>query len=103
MTEERTTALFFELFSGLPRQGPGDGASTERALALVPPLGSASRVLDIGCGTGAQTRVLARSTPAHITEIDSHAPFGRTRISTATSSSKCALGDRAPAAQRRRD
>lgn len=69
------TELFFELFSGLPRQGPGDAACTERALGLVLPLGPDSRVLDLGCGTGAQTRVLARCTPAHITAIDSHAPF----------------------------
>ena len=75
MPDDRLTSLFFELFTGLPRQGPGDAASTERALRLVPPLGPESRVLDIGCGTGLQTRVLARSTPAHITAIDSHAPF----------------------------
>lgn len=33
------TDLFFELFTGLPRQGPGDEGSTLRALGLVPPLG----------------------------------------------------------------
>ena len=36
MTDDRTTALFFELFTGLPRQGPGDAASTRRALAIIP-------------------------------------------------------------------
>ena len=60
MEEDRATALFFELFSGLPRQGPGSAASTRRALGLVPGVGPRTRVLDIGCGTGDQTMVLAR-------------------------------------------
>lgn len=36
MAQDRMTTLFFELFSGLPRQGPGDLTSTLRALAAVP-------------------------------------------------------------------
>jgi SAM-dependent methyltransferase len=75
MTDDRTTALFFELFSGLPRQGPGDAASTLRALALVPGVGPRTRVLDLGCGTGLHTRVLARGSPARIVAVDNHAPF----------------------------
>ena len=75
MTQDRMTMLFFEMFSGLPRQGPGDAASTLRALALVPGIGSETRILDIGCGTGAQTCVLARHSPARLAAIDSHAPF----------------------------
>ena len=69
------TSLFFELFSGLPRQGPGETASTLRALALVPGVGPRTRVLDIGCGTGAQTRVLAQGSAARIVAIDNHPPF----------------------------
>jgi SAM-dependent methyltransferase len=69
------TTLFFEMFSGLPRQGPGDTASTLRALALVPGIGPETRILDLGCGTGQQTEVLARSTPAHVLAIDNHPPF----------------------------
>ncbi|HYN03904.1 MAG TPA: methyltransferase domain-containing protein [Vicinamibacteria bacterium] len=61
MADDRTTALFFELFSGLPRQGPGDTDSTLRALALVPGVGPRTRVLDVGCGTGLHTRVLAQA------------------------------------------
>ena len=74
-SEDRATRLFFELFDGLPRQGPGDTTSTLRALEFVPGVGSETRVLDLGCGTGAQTLVLARSSPAHILAIDSHPPF----------------------------
>jgi SAM-dependent methyltransferase len=69
------TSLFFEMFTGLPRQGPGDTASTLKALALVPGLGPASRILDVGCGTGCQTLVLAQHTRARVVAIDSHPPY----------------------------
>ncbi len=75
MSQDRTTRLFFELFTGLPRQGPGDEASTLKALASVPALTPDTRVLDLGCGTGSQTRVLAENTPAHFLAIDNHPPF----------------------------
>lgn len=75
MTDDRATTLFFEVFSGLPRQGPGDEASTLRALALVGAVGPHTRVLDIGCGTGTQTSVLARNCPASFVAVDNHAPF----------------------------
>ncbi len=75
MGQDATTALFFELFDGLPRQGPGDPASTLRALALLPTLGPGARLLDVGCGTGAATLTLARHTAARVTAVDLHAPF----------------------------
>lgn len=68
--------VFFDVQSGLPRQGPGDDASTRRALALCAELPEAPQVLDIGCGPGAQTAVLASQLPAaHITAIDTHQPY----------------------------
>ena len=75
MTSDRATALFFELFSGLPRQGPGTTTSTRRALGLVPGVGPGTRVLDIGCGTGAQILVLAQSSPSRIIAVGNHTPF----------------------------
>ena len=91
MPDDQMPPLFFELFSGLPRQGPGDDASTRRALGLLPALTPTSRVLDIGCGTGAQTFALADATPAHIVAIDNHAPFVETLNARARA---CGLADR---------
>ncbi len=75
MTQDRMTTLFFEIFSGLPRQGPGDTESTLRALALVPTVGPDARVLDVGCGTGLPTRVLAQNSAARFIAIDNHELF----------------------------
>jgi SAM-dependent methyltransferase len=75
MTEDRLTTLFFEMFTGLPRQGPGDRASTLRAWSMVPGVGPHTRVLDLGCGTGLHTRVLAQHSPARFVAIDRHPPY----------------------------
>lgn len=71
------SAVFLEVFSALPRQGPGRRDQTARALEAVRALLPASpRVLDVGCGTGAQTLDLAELLPeAAITAVDVHAPF----------------------------
>ena len=75
MAPDRAAALFFELFDGLPRQGPGSAASTLRALGLVPDVGPDTRILDIGCGTGAQTWVLAQASASRIVAVDLHEPY----------------------------
>ena len=67
--------LFFELYSDLPRQGPGDDASTLKTLSLVPYLPRSPRILDIGCGSGMQTLALARRTGGCITAVDIHQPY----------------------------
>jgi ubiquinone/menaquinone biosynthesis C-methylase UbiE len=69
-------SLFWQLHSGLPREGPGSDASTRRALRCVAGLLSDSpRILDIGCGSGMQTLVLAAETRGFVTAIDRHQPF----------------------------
>lgn len=71
----RAAAIFFEVFEPLPRQGPGSLACARRALALCAELPPAPRVLDLGCGAGAQTLQLACLTEGTIVAVDSHAPF----------------------------
>jgi ubiquinone/menaquinone biosynthesis C-methylase UbiE len=66
--------VFYELFTSLPRQGPGDSGSTAKALTLITPRPTAPRILDIGCGSGAQTLDLARLTDGTIVAVDSYQP-----------------------------
>lgn len=66
---------FFELHQGLPREGPGDDASTERAFGAIASLPPQPAILDIGCGPGAQTLTLARLSDGPITAVDNHQPF----------------------------
>ncbi len=67
--------VFFDVYEALPRQGPGSRNCAARALALCEPLPHAPAILDLGCGSGAQTLHLAELTNGTITAIDSHAPF----------------------------
>lgn len=75
MPSDKFWSYFFEIYEAIPRQGPGDRESTERALGLLPPLTSHHRILDIGCGSGAQTIDLARATAARIVAVDRHEAF----------------------------
>ncbi len=72
---EEFPALFYEIFGRMPRQGPGGDAQTRRALAMIPGLENVRDILDIGCGCGTPTLVLARHTAANIVALDNYAPF----------------------------
>ena len=76
-TEAELAAMevFWKLHQGLPKQGPGSDESTRRALALVPELPPAPEILDLGCGPGRQSLVLARETGGHVTAVDLLSPF----------------------------
>lgn len=67
--------IFFEIYQDLPRQGPGDNQSTQRAISLLTSLPLQPLILDIGCGTGASTIELAKQTQGNVIAIDSHQPF----------------------------
>lgn len=75
MTTPRAHEIFFEVFEPLPRQGPGSLACTQRALASCGELPPSPRVLDLGCGAGAQTLHLASLSDGSILAIDSHSPL----------------------------
>ncbi|HSH51232.1 MAG TPA: class I SAM-dependent methyltransferase, partial [Bacteroidales bacterium] len=59
-----------EFHKDAERQGPGNGEATRKALQYIPELGKNARILDIGCGTGAQTMVPTKNTKAQIIAVD---------------------------------
>lgn len=66
---------FFKLHCDIPREGPGSDGSTFRAIEMLQPLGSGATILDVGCGPGRQSLVLAQRLAGHVTAIDLHQPF----------------------------
>lgn len=68
--------VLYELFDGLPRQGPGSSAATRRAWEFLDAVPSCPTVLDIGCGCGMQTLELARLIgDGRIVALDNHQPY----------------------------
>jgi SAM-dependent methyltransferase len=67
--------FFSQVFESLPRQGPGCAGATRKVFSLLPPLPGDAKILDVGCGSGTQTRELAGLTPGKITAVDNHQPF----------------------------
>ncbi len=64
-------SLFLEAFKGMKRFGPGSDESTKRAISLYPADKQELKILDIGCGIGTHTLLLAEHFPAaDITAID---------------------------------
>ncbi|NCC69382.1 MAG: class I SAM-dependent methyltransferase, partial [Clostridia bacterium] len=68
-----TFDMINEFFTALDRQGPGSQEETVKALGFIGGLSSNSKIADLGCGTGAQTMVLAQNTEATITALDLYA------------------------------
>ncbi len=85
MDNNEQMEFFYELFDAtMPRLGPGDDLSTEKALRSVLAVMSSReaafdaaklRILDIGCGNGVQTIHPAKHTKAVITAVDNHQPY----------------------------
>lgn len=67
--------LIIDYHKDAERQGLGSVEATKKALRYLPKLNQESSILDIGCGTGAQTIVLAENTNANIIAIDMLQPF----------------------------
>jgi len=72
---ERQAQIFFEVHKDLPREGPGSNSSTQKALSYIVDLPPEPRILDVGCGPGAQTLCLAESCRGRIVAVDNHEPF----------------------------
>ncbi len=65
----------FTLHRDIPREGPGSDEATMEAIRRLPPLPSRPRILDLGCGPGKQTLVLARHFQTPIIAVDFHGPY----------------------------
>ncbi|MDO6526099.1 MerR family transcriptional regulator [Motilimonas sp. 1_MG-2023] len=61
-------ADFMRVFQRLERWGPGCDADTLKALSTLPT--APTQIVDIGCGKGFSTRLLARHTQAQIVAVD---------------------------------
>ncbi len=61
-------ADFMKVFETLERWGPGSETETQKALSLVPT--APTSILEVGCGKGLATKVLAEHSEAKITAID---------------------------------
>lgn len=70
MDEARMMDWLITLHAGLPRLGPGNDAATRSALAACVGLPTEPDILDVGCGAGASSLVLAEATAGCITAID---------------------------------
>ncbi|AUX42533.1 methyltransferase type 11 [Sorangium cellulosum] len=66
---------FFRVHDGLPRQAPGSDDMTREALRRLGPFPEGARVLDLGCGPGAHSLVLAEALRAQVTAVDRHGPY----------------------------
>ncbi|MBK6682727.1 MAG: methyltransferase domain-containing protein [Ignavibacteriales bacterium] len=67
--------LICEYFSNIERQGPGSPEATLKALSFIDNLNNESSIIDIGCGTGGQTMVLAHNAPGNFKGLDMFPKF----------------------------
>ena len=67
---EHDISLIKDYFSTMQRQGPGSPEVTIKALSFVDNLTDESRIIDVGCGSGGQTMVLAQNAPGMVTGVD---------------------------------
>jgi ubiquinone/menaquinone biosynthesis C-methylase UbiE len=70
------TEILTDFYKNLTRQGPGSDEDTLRALYMIDIRNSKNlKIADIGCGTGAQTMVLAEKLDGEIIAVDLFGQF----------------------------
>lgn len=79
MNADDELAALFRLHHGLPRHAPGSDTATAEAIRRLPAglqaRGPTLRVLDLGCGCGRHSLMLARTLGAEVFAVDLHRPF----------------------------
>ena len=70
-----TNEVFWLVHDRLPRQAPGSAATTRLLLELAGPLPDRPTIVDIGCGTGVASLLLAAETGGEVLAVDTHQPF----------------------------
>lgn len=66
--------VFFKIYEGLDREGPGSFAMTKRAYEMCG-APDAPSILELGCGSGGVTRELVKLSNGPIMSSDVHQPF----------------------------
>ncbi|GAA3082264.1 class I SAM-dependent methyltransferase [Pseudonocardia yunnanensis] len=66
---------FWLAHDGLAQQAPGSAATTRSLLRLAGPLPARPRAVDIGCGGGQASVLLAAEAGAEVVAVDTHEPF----------------------------
>jgi ubiquinone/menaquinone biosynthesis C-methylase UbiE len=72
---EKQWEMFFEIHHDLPREGPGGVLSTQIAYSRTRNIPLKPRILDIGCGPGAQTVCLAELSKGEVFAVDNNIAF----------------------------
>jgi len=67
--------VFYELFSNLPRQGPGDVDTSLSILRSIKSKREVTTLADIGCGTGVVTLEFAKHTDGVVVGVDNYKPY----------------------------
>ena len=66
--------IFFEIHQNLLREGPGREKYTKKAFHMIPPIKNPD-ILDIGCGPGIPTILLAKLSFGNVIGMDTHQPY----------------------------
>ncbi|WP_445475627.1 class I SAM-dependent methyltransferase [Methanococcoides methylutens] len=67
--------IFLEIFDRLPRQGPGKNECTKKAFTMLSGLPARPHIIDIGCGSGMQTLLLAELSGGKVDALDLYRIF----------------------------
>jgi len=67
--------LFFKIYEGLDREGPGSFEMTKRAFEMCEDLPTKPEILELGCGTGGASIPLALISDGIVTATEIYQPF----------------------------